>query len=161
MRDFRAAWYPQHCMYLYSNLNPVYCRPRRAAYLCCNIMNIFSQVYLLDIVYEWAKYCAVCSNLDELVHGSLHNLADLAEYFQLKKYVQVSERVQMYLRAPSEALSIITGLSSFHFYTRTGYPNHSFNALQDSKSYFWQKESYQNSLRRRHECLVTLEQKLA
>ena len=89
--------------------------------------------------------------LDELVHGSLHNLAELAEYFQLKKYVQDSERVQMYLSATSEALSIITGLSSFHFYTRTGCPNHSFNALQDFMSYFWQqKESYPNSLRRRH-----------
>ena len=89
--------------------------------------------------------------LDELVHGSLHNLAELAEYFQLKKYVQDSERVQMYLSATSEALSIITGLSSFHFYTRTGCPNHSFNALQDFMSYFWQqKESYPNSLKRRH-----------
>ena len=85
------------------------------------------------------------------MHGSLHNLAELAEYFQLKKYVQDSERVQMYLSATSEALSIITGLSSFHFYTRMGYPNHSFNALQDFMSYFWQqKKSYPNSLRRRH-----------
>ena len=47
----------------------------------------------------------------------------------------------MYLSAPSEAVSIITGLSSFHFYTRIGYPNHSFNALQDSMNYFGSRKN--------------------
>ena len=51
--------------------------------------------------------------LDELVDDSFQNLADLAEYFRLKKYVQDSEKVQMYLTSTSETLSIITGLFCF------------------------------------------------
>ena len=50
----------------------------------------------------------------------------------------------MYLSTTSEALSIITGLSSFHFYTRMGYPYHSFNALQDFVNYFGSRK---NSIR--------------
>ena len=51
-----------------------------------------------------------CFYSDELTDGSLHNLADLTEYFHLKKYVQDAERVQWYLSSTSEALSIITVL---------------------------------------------------
>ena len=64
---------------------------------------------------DYTTYIHYYLSSDELVHGSLHNLADLAEYFRLKKYVQDSERVQMYLSATSEALSIITGLSALFY----------------------------------------------
>jgi hypothetical protein len=66
----------------------------------------------LDAAKDLARKCKdkvqQCAR-DELVDDSFQNLADLAEYFRLKKYVQDSEKVQMYLTSTSETLSIITG----------------------------------------------------